>query len=422
MNSVSSPPARSPQRGRWHARLFIAPVLVVVLLGFNYVYWRQEQRALDIRRTQSFERAVDRTLTTLSDRMDAYEMVLRGVKGFFDASDRISHAEFRAYVEALQLRHTRPGLQGLALLERPHAFGAAAGMPRNESPWGTAPASGVVPADLPDGLPASWVDTQAPVTHHQPLTAGNLELLGLDAATLPATREAMLRARDTGQLALTGPIPDPADGSASLAMYLPLYQPGADADPASVADRRAQIHGWVAAPFRAADIVGGLKDQLDPDVAIVIMDGPSLVGGTLVYRSDSADAGRAAAGPAALSTAIRALNVGGRRWTVTLSASCAAKPLILTGTAIPTRSSSTSWLTTAKPSSRTLARMPRSVSSSVTVCCVIRGRGACAKYSSNSVAPKWASSTLPSDVQCAGKRLPMPNERCISRRLCERTR
>ena len=83
MNSVSSPPARSPQRGRWHARLFIAPVLVVVLLGFNYVYWRQEQRALDIRRTQSFERAVDRTLTTLSDRMDAYEMVLRGVKGFF---------------------------------------------------------------------------------------------------------------------------------------------------------------------------------------------------------------------------------------------------------------------------------------------------------------------------------------------------
>jgi len=319
MNSVSSPPARSPQRGRWHARLFIAPVLVVVLLGFNYVYWRQEQRALDIRRTQSFERAVDRTLTTLSDRMDAYEMVLRGVKGFFDASDRISHAEFRAYVEALQLRHTRPGLQGLALLERPHAFGAAAGMPRNESPWGTAPASGVVPADLPDGLPASWVDTQAPVTHHQPLTAGNLELLGLDAATLPATREAMLRARDTGQLALTGPIPDPADGSASLAMYLPLYQPGADADPASVADRRAQIHGWVAAPFRAADIVGGLKDQLDPDVAIVIMDGPSLVGGTLVYRSDSADAGRAAAGPAALSTAIRALNVGGRRWTVELN-------------------------------------------------------------------------------------------------------
>ena len=318
MNLVPSWHGRSLQAGRWHARLFIAPVLVVVLLGFNYVYWRQEQRALDIRRTQSFERAVDRTLTTLSDRMDAYEMVLRGVKGFFDASDRISHAEFRAYVDALQLRYTRPGLQGLALLERVSPAEAADTLAASASSWATNIGSEAPLSPPPGEDIALTIDTHAPVTHHQPLTAGNLELLALEAATRPATREAMLRARDTGQLALTGPIPDPADGSASLAMYLPLYQPGSDADPSSVADRRAQIHGWVAAPFRAADIVGGLKDQLDPDVAIAILDGPSLVGGSLVYRSEAAsDSGLPSRAP--LSTAIRSMNVGGRRWTVELN-------------------------------------------------------------------------------------------------------
>ncbi|RYF52596.1 MAG: diguanylate cyclase, partial [Comamonadaceae bacterium] len=307
------------QTGQWHARLFIAPVLVLVLLSFNYLYWREQQAALDVRRSQAFERAVDRTLTTLSDRMGAYEMVLRGVKGFFDASDQITHTEFRAYVEALQLRHTRPGLQGIALLERVPPMVAQPGPPRVQP--NLLPIDPPLPVDdtlTPDRELAGPGNVPAPVTHLQLLVAGNLELLGMEDGTRPPIREAMDRARDSGRLALTGPITYDLDGTATLAMYLPLYQPGLEADPTAVAERRTSVHGWVAAPFRAADIVGGLKDQLDPDVAIVIMDGPSLVGGSLVYgRLEDSQKGPGFS--VALSSAVRSMDVGGRRWTIALS-------------------------------------------------------------------------------------------------------
>ena len=46
--------------------------------------------------------------------MAAYELVLRGVKGYYDGSDSIDRDEFEAYVQALRLPETRPGLQGVA--------------------------------------------------------------------------------------------------------------------------------------------------------------------------------------------------------------------------------------------------------------------------------------------------------------------
>ena len=76
------------------------------------MYWQSEEKNARAKREQNFEVAADQIAYNLKDRMATYEVVLRGVKGYFEGSERIDRAEFQAYVSALQLQATRPGLQG----------------------------------------------------------------------------------------------------------------------------------------------------------------------------------------------------------------------------------------------------------------------------------------------------------------------
>ena len=82
------------------------------------MYWQSEEKNARAKREQNFEVAADQIAYNLEDRMATYEVVLRGVKGYFEGSERIDRAEFQAYVSALQLQATRPGLQGVSLILR----------------------------------------------------------------------------------------------------------------------------------------------------------------------------------------------------------------------------------------------------------------------------------------------------------------
>ncbi|RYF08702.1 MAG: EAL domain-containing protein [Comamonadaceae bacterium] len=290
------------QTGLWHLRLFFAPLLALVLLAFTYLYWANEERAGLERRRQTFDAAVEQVVSNLSDRMAAYEIVLRGVKGYFDGSDRISQAEFQAYVNALQLPQTRPGLQAVALIHQVPDADIAQHEAQAQS----------------EGLsgyrvhPLQPMALHAPITHIEPQSPENLQILGLDAATRSPLRDGLERARDTDQLVLTGPVEQAPDGSATLAMYLPLYVKGPA--PKTVAERRERIDGWVAAPFRLGEVIGGLSRELDADIALAIFDGPSLMGGVQMFASRADPASPQAGGLEAL----RSLDVGGRRWTLAL--------------------------------------------------------------------------------------------------------
>jgi CHASE1-domain containing sensor protein len=114
MSQARQHEALTAKENRWGLLVLTGPVLTVFLLGLTFMYWQAAQREAGAKRHQAFTVSVDRIVSSLKDRMAAYELVLRGVKGYYDGSDSIEREEFQAYVQALRLPETRPGLQGVA--------------------------------------------------------------------------------------------------------------------------------------------------------------------------------------------------------------------------------------------------------------------------------------------------------------------
>ena len=86
------------------------------MLSLTFAHWRSEERASSERREIDLRVAADRMAYNLADRMASYELVLRGLRGYFEGSERIDREEFQTYVRSLQLQEVRPGLRGISLI------------------------------------------------------------------------------------------------------------------------------------------------------------------------------------------------------------------------------------------------------------------------------------------------------------------
>ncbi|HEY9207559.1 MAG TPA: EAL domain-containing protein [Acidovorax sp.] len=302
-------PGKLPDtEGRWHLLALLGPALAIFLLGLTFLYWQAAEREAGAKRQQAFAASVARIVDSLKDRMATYELLLRGVKGYYDGSNDIDRDEFHAYVGALRLSESRPGLQGLAYaLDLPAdqlGVHAAKIRARGSSSYTVHPA----------GKRARYT----PITHIEPQSSDNLKVLGFDISTVPAAREALDRARDTGQLALTSRLQLQQDvgrdAVSGVVMYLPIYQ--RDADLASVEGRRRGIVGWVSAPFRMPELLRGMAQQLDSDIDLAIYDGDPQAGGGLLHGRANLPAAPEGA-PLGL-RASRPMELGGRTWTLVM--------------------------------------------------------------------------------------------------------
>lgn len=305
---MNNPPLPSlenapPVAQRWQVPLLLALLLALVLLGLVYVYWQAQAQQERAQQAYFFETAADRITYNLKDRMDAYELVLRGLKGYFDGSESIRRVEFQAYIDALQLEQKRPGLKGVSLL----SWVAWDGLDEHAQAMQH---KGYAAYNIwPQGQRAHY----AAVTHIEPFAGTNLKVLGFDAATLPATNAALQRAADSGDLAITERITLLQDEKkvpdAALVMYLPLYDKGSA--PASVQARRERLVGWVSAQFWVHNVLQGLAKELDEGIHLEIYDGNHTVPSALLYRNlaDAPDWQDAV-------QTTRHMDIGGRSWTL----------------------------------------------------------------------------------------------------------
>ncbi|BDU72835.1 PAS domain S-box protein [Mesoterricola silvestris] len=263
------PPARPPRFFRPLAGFLCG---VAITAGV----WSLTQRTEE-RRMADLQAAQARDMTgQLQSRMKSLEEVLLGTSGFLGRGPLPTREEFRDYVEGLRLPVLYPGVQGLGFVA-----------------WNPEPG--------PEGRSA--------ILYLEPADDRNLRALGREMLTDPVRRQAMVKARDQGILALSAPVvlyqETGTDVQTGTVLYAPVYDRRLPRE--TLAQRRAAFRGWTSIPFRMGDLA---RAALARDLALgdfSLTDAGAGGPGQLLYES------RPGAGGMGLGGRVR---VGDREWTL----------------------------------------------------------------------------------------------------------
>src|SRR5215470_9341214 len=247
MCALSVPGLQTLVSARSHGRLStllslpgIAAVGVFTL-GLTLSAWHLVGSS-ELRRAEAqFDGRVQAVVASISSRMAAYEQVLRGGVGLFNASQSVARSEWRAYVQALRVADNYPGILGFG-------YGTLVAAAQREAFVQRMRADGLPDYQIwPDGLRSEY----APVTYLERFEGPNPRVFGFDMMSERNRRAAMQRAQDSGAATLTAVVPlaTGADNQPpGLLMYLPVYRHGEALT--GIGGRRAVPLGFVYASFR----------------------------------------------------------------------------------------------------------------------------------------------------------------------------
>ncbi len=296
--------------------LFLPWLVLAVALATTYQLWQNaRQNAVQVLHAQ-FDSLVREANGHIVQRMAAYAQMMRGVDGLFAHAGSVTREEFHDYIDRLRLKENYPGIQGVRfaplvpLAQKDQHIAAV----RKESFPGY--------AIHPDGARSFY----APVIYAEPFDERNQQIFGYDTYSdlerprpgdsgAGLRRAAMERARDTGQAAVSGKIrllfETDKDIQAGFLMFLPVYKHGAPH--ATVAERRANIIGWVSSVFRVDDLMAGIFGERAAGLDTDLYDSGEISDKTVMYdpdRSGNADE---------LNARFRkttSLEIAGRTWTM----------------------------------------------------------------------------------------------------------
>ncbi len=237
----------------------------------------------------------------LDDTMLAYRDLLLGFRAHTHASLNLSREQFRQYFASLDLRSRHPGLLAVTYAIEVPGADRTATETRLRKEMGDPGFAIRPPGDR---------DRHFVILFAEPRET-NLTSVGMDTRVLPLQAATIDRARDAGDLVLTGPMkvlqyPGPDPG---LLMRVPIYR----GSPETLEARRAAFLGCITGVFRARGLVEeSLGRRLLRHVEMRILDlgGPGEAP-QVVYGGDLP--------PGGTRTSIQ-IPVGGRTWLLELRA------------------------------------------------------------------------------------------------------
>ncbi len=292
------------RRFRPHA---LALLIFATSLGLTYLLWQHERHNAVLDRQANFDFNLHADISRIEQRMAAYEQVLRGAQGLLNASDDVGRAEFQIYVDSLQLGANFFGIQGVGIISM---------VPLAQK---NAHIAAIHSLGFPEYTikPAGRREMYTPVIQIEPFTGHNLLAFGFDPYADPVRRVAMDQARDSGAPAITGKVrliqETGADDRHGFVMFLPIYKKGRPHD--TLASRRANIIGWVHAPFRMNNLMSSLYGERATATNIKIYDGIDMSAQTLMYDAADNRSQLLDAPP----EAVEYIEVAGRTWTLAIS-------------------------------------------------------------------------------------------------------
>jgi PAS domain S-box-containing protein len=283
---------------------------------------------LDATRDQArFANAVEQVQENLQRQLNAYLVILDGVRGLATAKVSLSREQFYAYADSLQLRQTYPGVQGLGFASRllPEQKTKAIEKMRTQG----------------DPTFRIWPNsTQAesyPIVYLAPFDNVNKPEIGFDMYSEGTRRAAITRAITSAQATASGNVifASAIGGrpSRGFLIYIPVYWGGTA--PATVPERVRTVFGLVFCPLRADDIFKLIANSHgSAAVGFRVYDGRVLDAGHLLFDSTRDAPGRLGAREF---TSTNTVLVADRTWTIVYSApsefaaegSISSAPLVL---------------------------------------------------------------------------------------------
>lgn len=226
-----------------------------------------------------FEAEIRRITAKIDSRIDAYGQVLKSAAGLFGVAGKINRNQWRTFIERQELDQNYRGIQGVgfALAIHPEKLNSHVQAIRKEG--------------FSDYFvrPKGDREFYSSIIFLEPFSGRNLRAFGYDMFSEPTRRAAMVKAMETGTLALSGKVKlvqeTTTDVQAGVLAYYPVYSN--NALPMTPEQRRAALVGWAYSPYRMNDLIDEmLKDDLVA-IRLEIFDDDRLDTEGLLYDSEA---------------------------------------------------------------------------------------------------------------------------------------
>ncbi|MDE2584224.1 MAG: CHASE domain-containing protein [Betaproteobacteria bacterium] len=241
-----------------------ALAVLCATLGISIGAWNSQRRSEMLEASIAFSREASQASSLIRERLDDYDQVLRGGKGFFAAHPDAHRGDWHRYTHPLELARHYPGLFILAYAPRVRRGELPAFIRRMRDKEGLS-AFNVYPlAERQEFVPVAYVE---------PDTSAH-GIYGFDLSSEATRQAALIQARETGEAALSGPIaPTEAQGPGqqiSFLMVTPTYQEQLPLN--STAQRNDALTGYVFTVFHVQKFINSIQLAANDQLTLEILD------------------------------------------------------------------------------------------------------------------------------------------------------
>jgi PAS domain S-box-containing protein len=294
---------------KWKPAWVLPWLVLAVGLATTWYFQQAAMNAAHLAQQTSFEYQADEIKLRIEQRLAAYRQILRGISGLFAASKQVDRDEFHVYVDDLRLSENYPGIEGV---------GYSQIIPPQEK-------ARHIDAIRKEGFPEYTVFPEGErklytsTVYLEPFSGRNLHAFGYDLYSEAVRRAALDQARDLDRTTITGKVRlvqetgQQQQQQHGFLMVLPVYRTGSPH--LTLDERRANIIGWIHAPFRMGDLMSQLFGEQGNNIGYEIFDGVNASPETLMYSTDNRVLPLSAA---PLYQTSRRIDVFGHTWAINL--------------------------------------------------------------------------------------------------------
>jgi PAS domain S-box-containing protein len=249
------------QKGIFAKRLAIFLSLVIVACGVTLSiggWWYARQQVLRNERDR-FSQLTERLATALRERLEQTEQVLESAQALFAANPSVNASQWRIFCQSV-IPQLEGNAVGLGYIER---------VPRERLPAFRSQMQAEFPADFNLRTKGDYPELYI-IRYFEPMRKPSP--LGFDLATEPTQRKAAEEAMLTGLPAFTKQVDLIGFATAQRGFIVlePIYSQGVPL--ATPEARQERLQGWVGAPVRMEDLLGGVSEQITGQINFEIYE------------------------------------------------------------------------------------------------------------------------------------------------------